>query len=977
MPSESIVAQIRARINYEQFFAEFLQLHGRGAERTALCPFHHNTDTPALGINVDDGLFICRNPECGARGDFLDFYQKIRSMEFRDAVAELARRLGIDVDPAPSPDRHVIDEAIVESAHERLLATPSALTFLQERRGLSVESIQRWQLGHDGQRYYIPIRDEAGRCVNIRRYKPGAAGANKMISWRTGFGEARLWPYDSLADARRLGEPVLLTEGEMDCMLACQLGFRAITTTGGAGTWREEWVPLFRGLDVLLCYDADDAGRRGASSIAVHLHGTASRIRIVHIPLAEPPGADFTDYVVGHGHTREDFLRLVGSAIEYAPDPVDRAAPASREPIPLHLSEASKAEYYNAPIRVEVMVSGKTTAPYLIPRTVQVTCGMPGLAMCERCPVASHAGRLAHTLDFESNEILQFIGVHDQTVQKLVKQKIGVPAKCTYAEQEVVESLNVEEIQVIPEIDRSGQDAPYVTRLAYYVGHGVQPNRTYVMTGVTVPTPTKQLATHLIHTAMPSQSNIEMFRLSGDVIQRLRQFQPTRPGAPALWEKLDEVYDDIERHTRIYMRRDLMLAVDLVYHSILNFTLQGEKLVRGWLEALIIGDSRTGKTTVVKRMLDYYRAGEFSSGENTSLAGLIGGLHQIGDSWALQWGKLPLNDRRLVVVDEAGSLPQEQIGRLSGMRSSGIAEIVKVHTERTNARTRQIWISNPRGMKPLSSYSQGVLAVKELIGAPEDIARFDLVVTAASGDVDLAVINAERTQQEAQRFTSELCHQRVMWAWSRSAEQVRWGQAAEQLLLRKATEMGERYKYATEIPIVEPNEQRVKLARLAVAAAATFFSTDESGSLVIVHPEHVEFGCQYLYSLYAKPSLSFTDYADGKRRMNEIADVDEVIAIIGAQPGAQVQLMEQEQFAQRDLAELLGIDDRAELRKTITKLRNAGFLMRPGQSSFYFKTPAAIQLLRRLQHQGTVASTNGRLSRARAAEEELPDEPEF
>lgn len=992
--TDNTVVRIRELINYEKLFEEFLgDLKGQGAERQAFCIWHKNTDTPALGVNVEEGLYLCHNPQCGESGDVFDFYMRVRSLTFPEAVNELARRVGLpenprinspvseekDYDtlaakqaevlanyiagkptvpagptsaPPPAPPRprrveapvQIIDEAVVESMHNRLLGTPAMLELLATRRGITRETVVRFKLGHDGQRFYIPVRNTEGQCVNIRRYNPDSRQAkSKMISWRQGFGSARLFPLDQLTNEN----PVYLFEGEMDCLLAQQEGLNALTTTGGAGTWRDAWCPLLEGREVIVCYDADEPGRIGASHVAAKLSGIARSCRIVSIPLNEPVGADFTDYIVGHGHTKEDFLALVASSPYFQADLVANLPALEEEPTSLHLSQASKAEYHNRPVRFNVMVSGKTTSPFLIPREVRVGCpsAVRGtMTMCERCPVSAAGGPIEKRLEFESNDVLTFTNVTDEALKRAVKQRVGVPTKCGYAKHEVLEAMNVEEVQLIPEIEMTEAEAPYVTTAAFYMGHGLKANLSYNMTGVTVPEPKRQLATHLIHTAIESQSNIDAFKLTSDVVSRLRVFNPQQDGVGGLWTQLSAIYDDLERYTRIYQRRDIMLAVDLTFHSVLQFKFQGERLKRGWCEALIIGDSRTGKTSIVQRTLEYYRAGEFSTGENTTLAGLVGGLHQVGTSWALRWGRIPLNDRRLLVIDEAGNLPPEQIARMSSMRSSGIAEVIKVHTERTNARTRQIWISNPRSPRPLSSFSQGVLAVKELIGAPEDIARFDLVVSAASADVPLAIVNAARAQENTRTYTEELCHQRVMWAWSRTAEQVVWENGGTEAVLRLATEQGERYRYATEIPLVEPNEQRVKLARLAVSAACVFFSASDDGTHVLVKPEHVEFAAAFLEMLYSKPSMSFTEYATGMRSRYVLGQVDAIARIL-IHPTARRSLMEQEMFTQRDIQEIVAINDRDDLRESLTTLRESGFLRRVG-SSYYVKTPAAIRWLR-------------------------------
>lgn len=975
------VVLIRERINYEEVFGEFLQMRGQGTERMAFCVFHDNKDTPSLSVNLSEGLFHCKNPACDAKGDIITFYQRVRNETFPKAVAELARRCGIPepsteprttfdtaainarneallaayaVGEGPSPptriakpvlpeEEHFVDEQIVETMHQRLLSMSDKMQWLEVRRGLSRETIEKMKLGNDGQRFYIPVRDSLGRCINIRRYKPDAKSADKMISWREGFGKARLFPVNLLEpDA-----PIVLLEGEMDCLLARQMGLNALTTTGGAGTWRDTWNPMFADRSVVICYDADEAGRKGAASVANKIAPGALSVKVVAIPLSEPAGADFTDYIVGHGHSLEDFQSLIASAPLYQVTGTPEV-PTDVEPETLHLSQATRAEYHNMPVRFNVMVSGKTTSPYIIPRVVRAFCPNEvrgTMDICERCPVNKAGGPIVDELEFKSNDLLLFTNTPDAALKKAVKVMVGIPSKCMFAKHEVMAAMNVEEVQLIPEIERTESEAPYVTTSAYYLGHGLQANRSYIMTGITVPEPKRQLATHLIHTAVESQSNIEAFRLTEDVVDRLKVFRPTEVGVQGLWQHLGVIYEDLERYTRIYQRRDLMLAVDMVFHSALQFLFQGERLQRGWTEALIIGDSRTGKTTIVQRLLEYYGAGEFSTGENTTLAGLVGGLHQVGTSWALQWGRIPLNDSRLLAIDEAGNLPSEQIARMSSMRSSGVADITKIHRERTQARTRQIWISNPRSPRPLSSFSQGVLAVKELIGAPEDIARFDLVVSAASGDVPLAIVNAQRHQQETQTYTEELCHQRVMWAWSRKADQIDWDAGATEEVLKLATEQGQEYRYATEIPLVEPNEQRIKLARLSVATAIVFFSSTDNGESVIVKSDHVRFAAQFLQTLYTKPSLSFSEYAANQRTRYVLSDQSVVKNILERTRHAPAAFMEQERFNQRDLQEILAINDKDEMRASVTALRDAGFLRREGGNN-YVKTPAAIKWLR-------------------------------
>ena len=56
---------------------------------------------------------------------------------------------------------------------------------------------------------------------------------------------------------------IWLCEGEADCICALSHGLKAVTATGGAGTWKPEWNAEFKGLDVVICYDADQKGWAG------------------------------------------------------------------------------------------------------------------------------------------------------------------------------------------------------------------------------------------------------------------------------------------------------------------------------------------------------------------------------------------------------------------------------------------------------------------------------------------------------------------------------------------------------------------------------------------------------------------------------------------------------------------------------------------------------------------------------------------
>lgn len=111
---------------------------------------------------------------------------------------------------------------------------------------------------------------------------------------------------------------------------------------------------------------------------------------------------------------------------------------------------------------------------------------------------------------------------------------------------------------------------------------------------------------------------------------------------------------------------------------------------------LIIGDSGQAKTTLVEKLMQHYRLGELLSGESSTRTGLVYSMQQTGSNWMLIWGAYPLNDGGLITIDELSGIEADVLAKMSDVRSSGIAKANGVITAETSARTRAIFISNPR-----------------------------------------------------------------------------------------------------------------------------------------------------------------------------------------------------------------------------------------------------------------------------------------
>lgn len=93
---------------------------------------------------------------------------------------------------------------------------------------------------------------------------------------------------------------VLITEGELDSLVAWSAGIPAVSSTGGALSFQKEWVELLEGKEVIVCFDNDEAGGKGMAKM-LDLIPTA---KMMFIP--DRAGVkDISDYVSNGGDLNE------------------------------------------------------------------------------------------------------------------------------------------------------------------------------------------------------------------------------------------------------------------------------------------------------------------------------------------------------------------------------------------------------------------------------------------------------------------------------------------------------------------------------------------------------------------------------------------------------------------------------------------------------------------------------------------------
>ena len=76
--------------------------------------------------------------------------------------------------------------------------------------------------------------------------------------------------------------------------------------------------------------------------------------------------------------------------------------------------------------------------------------------MCKKCKVDKKQGPMERTFRFEDDEagdLIEFIDTSDVALQRMMKEKSGVPEKCPLVRIERKVNANVEVLQLIPSVE--------------------------------------------------------------------------------------------------------------------------------------------------------------------------------------------------------------------------------------------------------------------------------------------------------------------------------------------------------------------------------------------------------------------------------------------------------------------------------------------------------------------------------------------
>ncbi|MDN5060576.1 toprim domain-containing protein [Aliarcobacter butzleri] len=301
--------------------------------------FHWNSsNTPDMVIN-NDGTIHCWTSSpfknnTSNHGDLIDFLQMTNiNQNFKEAMQEAERLTGLTLpdinkykDNGYTVDNSNIKTGYISEDFIKTFDTARKENFSRYKELLDEalpsldfdrqkEIALKYQIGYIEQsdRLSMPIRDEENRIVTLWKYNknPNSYINDKGLEVTPGkvlFTKGRercpFNLYDLQEYRKDINQEVYLCGGEKDTLNMIGNGHRAITLGSENENLKEKYKPLFQDLKIVIAYDNDDAGQKGAEKILKQLQCVAKEIKVWNWNKVQKnqdltlfKGFDMTDYL--------------------------------------------------------------------------------------------------------------------------------------------------------------------------------------------------------------------------------------------------------------------------------------------------------------------------------------------------------------------------------------------------------------------------------------------------------------------------------------------------------------------------------------------------------------------------------------------------------------------------------------------------------------------------------------------------------
>lgn len=894
---------------FEYYFSEY---DFSKKETAVCCPFPHHTENnieyqetnPSAHINKEKGVFHCK--VCDEGLSVIAFISKILGCSY-EVAAKINKLFGTKEDIFTWSNNTSLTNDIHALANELGIAD-SVLKSLNVATEL-------------GDEIAFPVT-MFNKIVDVRSYRPKDR-ANKIRS-RVGTIAGLVLPFD-LWYTTDPDKWTIICAGEKDMAVARSNGFNAITLTGG-----ERALPCFinpfMNRKIAICYDNDDAGKAGAKALAAYLQPYAKEVKVVtkFHEICKEHGEDITDFFVKYKGTADQLKRYIIETNVFTQEEA-KAESAKRFPR-VTLLQASKPQYINKVLQssIQVVATYETAMP--VPTTIYAKkLNITGDPKYNTLKVGEERSWTLNETNCQ--DILKLIDnnfteaqIRDNIREILRIPKIERDITVEKPTKETIYKCNVTDL-----FEVTTKDIATIELTAYVLKKRLESGKKYLITYKLVPHPYKgQVLTMVILDAEEVADSVSNFVVTDDVKAQLKKFQEIPGTVP---ERINTLTEMNKAFIGYDGYNNLIQAIDLSYHTVLEFNFGTFKNIRGYLDTLIVAESRVGKSSTAEALQQLYGVGAFTSlaGNSATVSGIIGGSNKVNGSYQTRAGLIPMNHRGLIIFEELAKCNANLIRELTDIRSSNQVRIARVSGTLTlPALVRMITLTNAISKngktRPINAYPNGIEILQELIGTPEDMARYDIMLVLG----DSGTKEVDPFWEAPQPLEIEDYRTRIRWVWSRTVDQIIINQEVGRYIIMQCNELNK--VYDSHIKIFG-TEAWKKVTRLAIAMAGYLVSTDAAYEKIIVDKEHVDTAIKYLKDCYDNPTFKLKEYVAMEKMYTTIDDdgVNVLQEIYQHNPSMCIQLERLSRTNKQNLMAASGADP--ELYNKIMQKLTAGLFV--------------------------------------------------
>jgi hypothetical protein len=813
-----------------------------------------------------------------------------------------------------------LDKAELEGYVSNLLSSPISLEYWKNERNVTPELIKKYKIGLYKGAFVLPIINGLGDLINMKMYNPISEDA--LFKWWYKYPKNGVCPtpIDSLTR-----DTIYFFEGEPDTYCALGFGIDGSITLGSKGQTdvvKEFGIDVCKrhltGKEIVIVMDSDEASIGVAEKLARSIYQfDTKQIKIINLDRSDinPNGLDptimktvkhkekrsekdFTEFMKKNGfneNAKSIFLKLVNDAPVYVQN-VERL-PVETYRVTLQESRCPKYFSHNGLKRIEVSatICDFDESAFMYDKKFGISCVCMGnpdtklMPACRRCMLPTIPGFDSEAqmvfsflrsgapgpknIVISANDMLTLIETNNKDKIGSQKSLCGIDQSCRLCKITPDEQEKVLHVRLSREVSKYGEMLGDYSNSdiqvdAYIIGADVYPGKSYKMRGVQTKDPGTQKAVLVIDDFEPIATSIDNFKMDQSTHEVLKVFK--KRDGECIATHLKRRYDIFGADAGVTGRHELFELMD---YSFFSQTEINNKLFpsmrRGWVETLIVGESRSAKTMIAKFLMSRYRIGEMLSGSSAvTRSGLLGGVKIFRGRQRISWGAIPINDSGVVIIDELSNVSVDIMNDMTASRSDGIIRIDSIEKGSAPARTRKIMLSNPRGNEINKRDIKGVDVFLNVCVQRQILSRFDAAIYIMSDDViefDHSYVN------NSDEFSEYQCNVLIMWVYSRKPEDVVYEDGIEDLLNECQDKALEKYHRDTQLV---NQEFRLKLLRMATSVAGMLYSTlDNDWNKLYVKKEHVIHVMTFLDKIYCYPNMRLDEFSRQRKRSEKLGDM--------------------------------------------------------------------------------------------------------